>query len=89
MHDLTSAQSDPGADQRKATDVLLSEVAVALLRLPFEGRTRGLHIRALQLKHRLGQWGPSTPPDDERRATRESILALRTMVMGEDGALGR
>jgi hypothetical protein len=86
MHDLTPAQSDPGPDPSQATDALLSEVAVALLRLPFEGRTRALHIRALQLKHRLGQWGPSTPPDDERRATRESILALRTMVMAEGGS---
>jgi hypothetical protein len=68
----------PGIEEGQATEALLSEVAVALLRLPFEERTRGLHIRALQLKRRLDQWGPSMPTDDERRATRESILALRS-----------
>jgi hypothetical protein len=65
-------------DQGQAPEALLSEVAVALLRLPFEDRTRGFHIRALQLKRRLDLWGRSMPTDDERRATRESILALRS-----------
>jgi hypothetical protein len=72
-HAAPDAEIDPG----EATETLLSEVAVVLLRLPFEGRTRGLHIRALQLKRRLALWGPCMPTDDERRGTHESVLALR------------
>jgi hypothetical protein len=79
MLDATLAASDSGIDHEQATEVLLlSQVATALLRLPFDGRTRGLHMRALQLRRRLDQSGPTMPSDDERRATRESILALRS-----------
>jgi hypothetical protein len=73
----TNDSVDPGIDRGQA-EALLSDVAATLLRLPFEGRTRPLHIRALQLRGRVGNWGPSDPPEDEQRAIRASILALRT-----------
>jgi len=84
MHDLTP-RFDPGPDQPKTTEALLSELAARLLRLPFEGRTHGLHIRALQLKRRLDQLEPSGGAEVERRAAHESIIALRDDMI----ALGR
>jgi hypothetical protein len=56
-------------------EALLSDVAAELVRLPFEGRTRSLHLRALELKRQLGQW--ATAPIDDARRTVKGILALR------------
>jgi hypothetical protein len=59
-------------------EALLSDLAAELVRLPFEGRTRALHLRALELKRRIGLWGSSLPTDDELRATHAKIVALRS-----------
>jgi hypothetical protein len=66
------------AVDRFEAEALLSDLAARLLRLPFERRTQVLHIRALQLKRRIGLWGPSLPTDEELRVTHASILALRS-----------
>lgn len=78
MNSTVSFQ-DAGID-RAQTEALLFDLATTLLRLPFEGRTRSLHIRALELKRRVGQWGPSVPTEDEQLSTRECIIALRREV---------
>jgi hypothetical protein len=57
-------------------EALLFEVARDLLRLPFEGRTRGLHLRALQLKRLVSRWSHSAPGDREREATHRRVLDL-------------
>ena len=49
------------ADDRNATEALLSDLATRLLRLPYEHGTQGLHIRALELKRRIALWGPRCP----------------------------
>jgi hypothetical protein len=78
MHDSTRTTSNPAADPREATEFLLSQVATTLLRIPFNDRTSGLHVRALHLKRRLDRSRTTSTSDDERRATRESVLALRS-----------
>ncbi|MDP9034292.1 MAG: hypothetical protein M3O50_05760 [Myxococcota bacterium] len=77
----TIGSSDAYADCREA-EWLLSRLATDLLRLPFERRTRMLHVRALKLKRLVGQWGRAMPSDTERIATRQSILSLRREAAG-------
>jgi hypothetical protein len=73
---MTSTIRSPDSTNDTEAEALLFYLAAALLRLPYEGRTRALHIRALELKRRVGQWGLTVPSDDERRSTRESLVEL-------------
>jgi len=76
---MADAPNDPEATMSvRANAALLSEVVATLLRLPYEERTKDLHIRALRLKRRIEPWEESTPTESEVRAARESILALRS-----------
>ena len=56
---------------------LLFDLATELVRLPFGGATRNLHIRALELKRRLEQWARVAPSEAERQAARDGILELQ------------
>jgi hypothetical protein len=70
------------AGDRSPTEALLFRLATDLLRLPFEDRTRKLHIRALELKRLLGQWARAAPSDAERRAARDEIADLQRQAAG-------
>ena len=77
MPDAANRGLDPEAEAAPTNATLLSEVAATLLLLPFEERTRDLHIRALRLKRQIDPRVAPRPSESEARATRESILALR------------
>jgi hypothetical protein len=74
---LLSTESAELLGDTAQAEELLFELATELVRLPFGGPTRELHIRALELKRRVGQWARVIPSDAERRATCDGILELR------------
>jgi hypothetical protein len=69
-------------------EMLLFEVARDLLRLPFEGRTRGLHLRALKLKRLVSRWTQAAPTDGEREATHRCVLDLHRETLAWRQLLG-
>ena len=77
MSQATFPDTEIAVEAGPTNFALLSEVAAKLLRLPFEERTKDLHIRALKLRRQLDLRDEAGPTDAELRATRRSILALR------------
>ena len=69
-----------GVDRGEA-EAILSDVAATLVRLPFEGRIRPLHLRALDLKRRIGQWERTVAANDAQRTVRD-ILDLQSEATG-------
>ena len=62
---------------RNQAELLLFRLATHLLRLPFEGRTRMLHIRALELKRVVDEWDDLKPSASQRRAVCDEIVNLQ------------
>jgi hypothetical protein len=80
----------PSAAAAAATQVeaLLFEVARDLLRLPFEGRTRNLHLRALKLKRLVSRWTQAAPSARERETMQERVLELHRETLAWRQLLG-
>ncbi len=74
--------TDAGAAHRTPAETLLSRLATDLLRLPFESRTRTLHIRALELKRVVDEWTRVTPSEAERKVTHDEIADLQRAAAG-------
>ena len=70
-----------GGIDRGEAEAILSDVAATLMRLPFEGRIRSLHLRALDLKRRIGQWERTLAESDAQRTVRD-ILDLQSEATG-------
>ncbi len=56
-------------------EVLLHELAATLRTLPFDERTRPLHLRALSLKRAVAGWAERDPDGEEQRAVCEELRA--------------
>ena len=82
MHDSRFAENEQPTEPAQSSSGLLSEVATTLLRVPFQFQTSELHIRALRLKRQIDLWASARPTDEEARAMRKSIVALRNDVAG-------
>lgn len=73
---IISRPTDTGRGRSQA-ELLLFRLATDLLRLPFEGRTRRLHIRALELKRVVDEWRDVKPSAAERSAVCDEIANLQ------------
>jgi hypothetical protein len=73
----SSAEHAAFTAEKTQAEKLLFDLATELVRLPFGGRTRALHLRALELKRRVVQWAHVAPSDADRRATCDGIRELQ------------
>jgi hypothetical protein len=65
------------ADQQRA-ERLLYALATELRHLRLEEGTRGLHLRALELKRAVSRWPKDHPAASARRELCDEVLALHT-----------
>ena len=72
----SASHSDVAADQDRA-GALLAELAAALLRVPVDEQTRGLHLRALSLKRDMMRWHVERPDESIRRSVVGEILEMQ------------
>jgi hypothetical protein len=68
------------ADQQRA-ERLLFALATELRHVRLEETTRGLHLRALELKRAVARWPKDRPSATARRALCDEVLALHTESM--------
>jgi len=70
-------------DLTTSADSLLREIATELVKLPLDGRSRPLHLKALALKQVVLRWSGSPPPGefdamlDELRLLQAQVLEIR------------
>ncbi len=73
--DGPSAAPTLEADIQRA-ESMLYDVAVALKRLRLDESTRGVHLRALDLKRAVGRWRSEEPTPEDRSSVLEEIRQL-------------